>query len=138
MANGNVLKRLELLTIYVLPAIWLVILMVVFNATSPLKSGPLSVLLVFVLIYLLVSSTLYMVVFSIMGILKLLSLARPMPKRLVYYLVSVIALGPVFILALNTLGQLDPKDVILVLVLLSLGCFYVVRRSSKPAAQNSG
>jgi hypothetical protein len=134
MPSGNFLKRLELAAIYALPVLWLIALMVLFNATSPLKSGPLSVLLAFVLIYLSVSSTLYMAVFSIMGILKLLSLAKPMPKRLVYYLVSVIALGPVFILALNTLGQLDPKDIILVVVLLSLGCFYVVRRSAKPTA----
>lgn len=134
MINTNVLKRLELIAVYLLPIMWLMALMVVFNATSPLKSGPLSVLLVFVIIYLLVSSTLYMAVFSIVGILRLLQLAKPMPKRLVYYLVSVIALGPVFILALNTLGQLDPKDIILVLILLALGCFYVVRRSAKPSA----
>jgi hypothetical protein len=134
MPNGNFLKRFEILAIYALPVLWLISLMVLFNATSPLKSGPLSVLFAFVLIYLLVSSTLYMAVFSIMSILRLLSLAKPMSKRLVYYLVSVIALGPVFILALNTLGQLDPKDIVLVVVLLSLGCFYVVRRSAKPAA----
>ncbi len=134
MTNGNLLRRLELVATYLLPVVWLMVLMVVFNATSPLKSGPLSVLLVFILLYLLVSSTLYMAVFSIMGILKMLSLAKPMPKRLVYYLVSVVALGPVFILALNTLGQLDPKDIVLVVVLLALGCFYVLRRSSKPTA----
>ena len=134
MPSGNFLKRLELMATFALPVLWLLTLMALFNATSPLKSGPLSVLLAFVLIYLLVSSTLYMAVFSIMGILKLLSLTKPMPKRLVYYLVSVIALGPVFILALNTLGRLDPKDIILVIILLALGCFYVVRRSAKPTA----
>jgi hypothetical protein len=131
MIAKSSLRHLELLAIYGLPVVWAFCLMTLFNATSPLQNGPFSVLIAFVLMYLLISSALYMLLVSIMGVLKRLSLTGPINKRLTYYLTSVIALGPVFLLALNTLNQIELKDIALVVVLISLGCFYVIRRSPK-------
>lgn len=48
-----------------------------------------------------------------------------------YYVVSIVGLAPVLFVALNTLGQLDILEIVLILLLVGLGCFYVVRRSSK-------
>lgn len=126
-------KRVRLLALLGQPFIWAISLFIFMNVTSPLQSGPLSVLGAFVLIYLFVLSSLYaaaMVGYKIAG---LIGWRKPLGRRRLYYLVSVVALGPVFILALNTLGQLEIKEVILVTLLLAMGCFYVLRRSRKEA-----
>ncbi len=123
--------HIRLASIYGLPFLWGLGILFFLNITNPLQSGPLSVLAAFVLIYLFVTSVLYAMVFSVIKILRLLNIARSANMKTAYYLTSVIGLGPVFLLALNTLNQLDPKDIVLVVILIGLGCFYVIRRSSK-------
>jgi hypothetical protein len=125
------LRHARLAAIYGLPFVWGVGLFLFLNVTNPLQNGPLSVLTAFILIYLFVTSSLYAAVFSVIKVLLILKIKIRINMKTTYYLTSVIALAPVFLLALNTLNQLDAKDVILVLVLISLGCFYVLRRSSK-------
>jgi hypothetical protein len=125
--------RAKTLATYSLPFVWAICLFVFLNVTSPLRNGPLSVLVTFVLIYLLITSTLFCVTLVILKVARFLGWHKTLPSKTVYYLVSVIALGPVFVLALNTLGQLEIKDVILVILLLIVGCFYVLRRSRKEA-----
>jgi predicted membrane protein len=88
-------------------------------------------LLVFVLAYLVITSSFYALALLIVRLVRFLGWKRVLPAKTLYYLVSVIALGPVFVLALNTLSQLEIKDVILVMILLLVGCFYVLRRSRK-------
>lgn len=124
-------QHIKLLATYGLPFIWGAALFIFLNVTSPLQSGPLSVLATFVLIYLFVTSTLYAISILSLKITNFLGWKRILPAKTVYYLVSVIGLGPVFILALNTLGQLEIKDIILVVLLLVVGCFYVLRRGRK-------
>jgi hypothetical protein len=124
-------RQLKLIAIFGSPFLWVVLLLVMLNATNPIESGPLSVLGVFILLYLAVSSFLYAVAFLVMKILQSLGWRPFITSRTLYYLVSVLGLGPVFLQALNTLGQLEVKDIILVTILLSLGCFYVLRRSPK-------
>lgn len=126
------MTHIRLLAIYGLPLVWGIILLLFVNITNPLDSGPLSVLVVFILIYLFISSLLYAAVFNVVRVLKLMKVSNKLPSmRIIYYLTSVVALGPVFLLALNTINQLDPKDVALVIILVGLGCFYVVRRATK-------
>jgi hypothetical protein len=103
------------------------------NITSPLQNGPLSVLAVFTLLYLFLVSALYAIAIATFKVVELLGGPHYLNRKQLYYLASVIALGPVFILALNTLGQLEIKEGVLVIVLLVLGCFYVLRRSRKEA-----
>jgi hypothetical protein len=125
------LRHVKTFATYGLPLVWGAVLFVFLNITSPLQNGPLSVLVAFVLVYLFVTSGLYATARLAIKIGKFLGWNRNLSPKTVYYLVSVIALGPVFILALNTLGQLEPKDVILVILLLIVGCFYVLRRGRK-------
>lgn len=125
------MRHIKTLAVYGLPFLWGAGLFVFLNVTSPLQNGPLSVLVAFVLIYLLMTSTLYAVTTVAIKIANFLGWKKMLPAKTVYYLVSVIGLGPVFVLALNTLGQLEIKDVILVVLLLVIGCFYVLRRSRK-------
>jgi hypothetical protein len=127
----SVSNHVRTVATYGLPLVWGIALFVFVNVTSPLRSGPLSVLVAFILIYLFVTSTFYGVTMLVLKVAHFLGWKKRLPSRTVYYLVSVIALGPVFILALNTLGRLEAKDVILVILLLIVGCFYVLRRSKK-------
>ncbi len=123
--------RAKPLLIVGLPFLWAVCLFVFMNITSPLQSGPLSVLAVFSLFYLFLASTLYAVIRAGFKLAWLLGWHKPVHNKRLYYLVSVISFGPVFILALNTLGRLEIKEIILVTLLLIIGCFYVFRRSRK-------
>src|SRR5689334_13638872 len=128
MGETLFMRHVKLITTYALPIIWGLGLFIFLNVTSPLQSGPLSVLAAFVLIYLLVTSIMYVVCTLFLKVTAFLGWKKVVPPKTVYYLVSVIGLGPVFILALNTLGQLEIKDIILVVLLLVVGCFYVLRR----------
>ena len=123
--------RIRLISTVSLPFIWGVCLFIFMNATSPLQSGPLSVLAFFTLSYLFVTSALYAAVLSTYKVASAFGMKRPLRRKMIYYLVSVIALGPVFMLALNTLGQLDIKEILLVMILVFLGCFYVARRGRR-------
>lgn len=123
--------RMRTALIIGLPLAWALCLFLFMNVTSPLQSGPLSVLTVFVLVYLLITSALYAGVIISHMLAGFLGWRRPLHRKKLYYLISVIGLAPVFFLALNTLGQLELKEVMLVILLLTMGCFYVMRRSRK-------
>ena len=125
--------RVKFLAIAGLPFLWAICLVIFMNITSPLQNGPLSVLAVFSLAYLFIASTLYAVAIIAFKIAHLLGWRRSLHRKQLYYLASVISLGPVLLLALNTLGQLEIKEVILITLLLTIGCFYVLRRSRKEA-----
>lgn len=52
-----------------------------------------------------------------------------MGVRKAYYIASVLAFGPVLLLAMQSVGQLQPRDVILAASFLVIAIFYVVKRS---------
>lgn len=124
--------KAKVVSIIILPILWSLCLFIFTNITSPLQNGPMSVLAVFTLIYLIIESTLYLVVLMLYKILQIFGRRLPpLERKQTYYFVSVIALAPVFILALNTLGKLDVKEVLLVVLLVAVGCFYVLRMGRK-------
>ena len=122
------LHRARLLLTFGQPFFWAVVLLFIFQFTNPLQNGPLSVLTVFILIYLLCASLLYLTAFIVIKTLSLVGVHTVLGLKTTYYLVSVLGLAPVFLIALNTLGHLEIKDVILVALLVGVGCFYVLRR----------
>lgn len=125
--------RIRPLVIIGLPFAWAMGLVLFMNVTSPLQSGPLSVLAVFVLLYLTIASTLYAISIIVLKIASLFGRETTISRRQLYYLMSVVGLGPVFILALNTLGHLEVKEVVLVTLLVIMSCFYVLRRGRREA-----
>lgn len=117
--------------VYLAPFICLLALGVVLNTTSPLESGALSILFVLVLLYLLILSVLS-ALFNLFGaVWRMVKPHKPLRMRRGYYILSVISLAPVLFIALNTLGQLGAPEMILIIVLISLGCFYIIRRTAK-------
>lgn len=113
---------------YLLPILSFVGLTVLLNRTNPLDVGPAGILLVFGLVYVFISSSLYLLLTLVMMLIAYFVTIRPTSRRKLYYLASIIAFAPVFLLALNSIGQLELKDFVLVFCLVGLACFYVVKR----------
>lgn len=113
---------------YLLPILSFVGLTVLLNRTNPLDVGPAGILLVFGLVYVFISSSLYLLLTLVMMLIAYFVTIRPTSRRKLYYLASIIAFAPVFLLALNSIGQLELKDFVLVFCLVGLACFYVIKR----------
>ena len=113
---------------YVLPILGFVGLVVLLNRTNPLDVGPAGILLVFGLAYVFISSSLYLLLTLVLMLLAYFVAIRPASRKKLYYLSSIIAFAPVFLLALNSIGQLELKDFALVLCLVGFACFYVAKR----------
>ncbi|MGH7196179.1 MAG: hypothetical protein ACREGJ_00225 [Candidatus Saccharimonadales bacterium] len=122
-------QRLRVPALYLLPLFLFLIIMLVLNLTSPLQAGPAGILLVFGLFYLFACSLFYIATHIVFKVWRLVKGVSPALERRTYYLVSVIALGPIFLIALNTLGELNIREVILVSLLVAIGCFYVLKRT---------
>lgn len=125
----KLIQQLKLYLPYSLPLVSFVGLVVLLNRTNPLDVGPAGILLVFGLAYVFISSTLYLVLGLVIMLLAYVVDITATSRRKLYYLSSIIALAPVFLLALNSIGQLEIKDFALVLCFIGFACFYVVKRA---------
>lgn len=122
---------------YVLPFVAILGLFLVFSLTNPLDAGPGGMLLVFFLVYILFASVFFIFLNGGIGLIgRLLNKYRKVNLkewqigvRKSYYIASVLAFGPVLLLAMQSVGQLQLRDVILALVFLAIAIFYVVKRS---------
>jgi len=120
--------------------LWLfLILLGVMNGVDPVSAGPLGILAVFVLIYLIIASLLFTILhwgvrFVSAQIVKrnkrVTVRSYRVGVRKAYYTASAVAFGPVLLLALNSVRQLKPTDVLLVGVFLALAIFYISKRES--------
>lgn len=123
--------RLKNYIIYGSPVLAVVCLLVVLHSISPLDFGPAGILLVFILIYFVTVSVVFAIFHALVTILLRLRHSKPLQSRklrLAYYVITIVSLAPIFLLALNSIGQLELKDFILVALLLGVACFYVLRR----------
>lgn len=127
----HISKSLKIAALYASPLLTVVVLMAMLNITDPLQGGPLSILVVFILLYLFILSVLCALLHIITLAFRLISPKLQLPLRRGYYLLSVATIAPVLLIALNTLGQLDILEGALIFVFVSLGCFYILRRTAK-------
>ena len=119
-----------------MPFICLVGLFILFNVSNPVDIGPAGILSVFILIYLFFASCFFVLLHFGVGILsRLVAKRRTIDHRhwqigvhRAYYIASALAFAPVVLLAMNSVGQLQTRDVILVFVLEVLAIFYIVKR----------
>lgn len=128
MVITQTMRSFRLYATFGLPIVVAAVLLLVLNTASPLSVGPLGILMVFGLIYALVLSALYAVLTLVIGIAGRFTNVRSVSKKKLYYMATIVGMGPIFILALNSIGQLDMKDFVLVVVLIVIACFYVTRR----------
>ncbi len=115
----------------VLPFVSLLLLFVVINVTDPTKNVA-SILLVFLLLYAFFASVFYIVLHELLHKFQFgKNQIRPgrMPHQRAYYIASALAFVPVILLAMQSLQQVKPFDIILVSVLTTLVIFYIVKRT---------
>jgi len=123
--------------IYILPVLAIIFLLLILNSTNPLDGGPVVILLVFILLYIVCAGLFFVLLNSGLRMASKLWARRKsinarewrIGVRRAYYIASVLAFGPVLLLAMQSVGQLQFRDVLLVFVLLSLAIFYVIKRS---------
>ncbi|MCA9336909.1 hypothetical protein KC955_03540 [Candidatus Saccharibacteria bacterium] len=106
-----------------------VLLSALLQSTSPSTIHPLGILLVFVLFYLLALGVL---TFFMYGIARALNAFRRKKQEIrlqqLYYYASVLALAPVMIVGMRSIGHSGLQDVALVILFEIIVCFYVMKR----------
>ena len=111
-----------------------VLLSALMQATTPSSIHPLGILVVFVLIYLLALGVLTFFVFwGSRLMIKVYKRAKAgtgavLTLRRAYLYGSVLALAPVMIIGIASIGRLDFYQILLVLLFEGAACFYVARR----------
>jgi len=112
-------------------------LLLFLNLTNPSSVGPLGILLVFVLIYaatflalLLVVRLLAVIICAIRPVRETAvgqEKSRILQKRITFG-VAALSFVPIFLISLNSIGQLKFVDVILIVAIEAVAMFYISRR----------
>ena len=113
----------------------LVIAGLTLTMTRPGEVGPFGVLALFILLYIVAGSVIYVSLTVVIGILRrilppgsLRLWLDNLPNTKVYYYTTVLALMPVVLLGMASVGGIGGLDVLLVLLFELLACFYISRR----------
>ena len=113
-----------------------VLLLFLLNNTTPATAGPLGVLAVFLCLYIIILSFISFILYYsqhlIRWVAKFFYLKKPIKQlswQRSYYHSSVVALGPIILLGLGTVGKIEFYEIVLVLIFIILGCFYIAKRS---------
>ena len=109
-----------------------VLLSALMQSTSPSTIHPVGILLVFVLLYLLALGVLTFFIFGLGRVIASTAMHKNTSQIIsfqhAYYYASVLALGPVMILGMRSIGRADVYDVLLVLLFEIIACFYITKR----------
>ena len=118
----------------VIAAVTLVFLL---NQTTPNQAGPLGVLIIFFLMYVVALAS---VTFAIHGGSRLIarfsaSMTVKRPFRAIslkqsYYFASIIALAPVMLIGMQSVSGINIYDILLVGFFVAIGVIYISRRMS--------
>ena len=112
-------------------------LFVTINTTVPASAGAIGVLAVFVLTYLFLLS---LCSFMIYGISKGVSFfvrsfsdghpQQTMSLHRAYYFSTIVALAPVIVMSMQSVGEVGVYELGLIGLLVGLGCLYVTKRTA--------
>ena len=113
-----------------------VMLGVLLTTTTPVTAGPFGILVIFILIYVM---TLAVVTYILRAItlmysrIRTLTVSRkpvlPLTLKRSYYFASVIALAPVILLGMQSVGEVGLYDLVLVVLFIGIATAYVAKRS---------
>jgi hypothetical protein len=120
-------KHVVKVAVAIVPIVCTLAIFLLLSFTNPSAAGPPGILAFFLLLYLLVATLAYLVV-KVVSYLSASILKKSVTNRQSIYISFVVALGPVLLIALNTLGNVGLVELSLVCLLVILGCFYVTRR----------
>lgn len=122
---------------YLLPFISALGLFLMLTLTNPLTAGPGGMLVVFFLAYIFSASVLFIILHWGVGfVTRLMSRSKrfnvrewSIGVRKAYYIASVLAFAPVLLLAMQSVGQLQIRDIVLMVAFVSIAIFYVLKRT---------
>lgn len=104
--------------------------------TTPTQAGPLGILVVFLCLYVMVFSAVTFFIFGVQHLIVKLSSPftarkplQPMSLSKAYYLSSVLSLGPVMLLGMQSVGGIGGYELALVALFMVIGCVYIAKRS---------
>lgn len=113
------------------------LLFILLQMTTPATIGPLGILVVFILLYVSVLGVLTFLLFGISKVVNKVSssfIVKPpfslLTLRRSYYFSSVIALAPVILLGMQSVGEVGVYDVLLVILFVAIACMYISKRTS--------
>ena len=113
----------------------LVLLVGLLFFTTPTQVGPLGILLLFALIYLVCLGILTFVTWYLFRVLAALFKKRisskplqPISGKKAYYLATVLAFVPVLIIAVQSFGGISLLQFGLIILLAIIGCFLVLKQ----------
>lgn len=117
-------------------AVAVVLLVLLLELTNPTETGPLGVLAVFVLMYVSVLLALTFLLYGLNRVIRKLSASLTVKKPLQeltllrsYYFASVLALVPVMLIGMQSVGDVGIYEVILVILFALIATFYIHRRT---------
>jgi hypothetical protein len=125
---GKLISFISVVAIVLLVAIW--------QMTTPTTIGPLGILAVFILMYV---SVLGALVFLLVGVNKIIvkmssTIAKtPHPEmdvRKAYYYASVLALMPIMIIGMQSVGEVGFYELLLVALFTIIACIYIAKRTN--------
>jgi len=114
------------------------LLLLIVQTTNPSTAGPLGLLAVFFLIYVIIIGVVTELLWLGSKLFQLVArrfTSKRPPGRIslakAYYLSTVLAFGPVIAIAMQSIGSLGPYEVILIGAFMAIGLLYVSRRSPR-------
>ena len=114
------------------------LLLIILTTTTPAKAGAFGILAVFLLSYITTLFVMTYIVWSVSYLVNRVLIAmhrtsyRPYTLNLKrsYYFSTVLALGPVILVSLRSVGGASGYDLGLVVLFMVLGCLYISRRTT--------
>lgn len=114
-----------------------VALAVILNTTTPASAGAFGILAIFLFAYIFVLSVLTFLIYGISRLVTLIigifAVRRPvaaMSLRRAYYYGTVLAVVPVIIISMQSVGGAGPYELLLIGLFVLIGCVYVTKRTS--------
>jgi hypothetical protein len=129
--------RISLIVIFSALLLSSVALVLVTNLANPLNAGPLGILVVFILIYICTLCMLLLLVRLMEMIYRLLRSSSDTVvkkdnmrrwRRRSTLITVALSFVPIFLISLNSIGQLGFRDVALIIIIETLLIFYITRR----------
>lgn len=112
-----------------------VIMVVILNTTVPTAAGPVGVLAIFILTYIIILGFITFLLYGLSRLVAKVSLPftakRPLERlsfRKSYYFASIAALGPVMLIGMQSVSGIGVYEFFLVCFFVVIGCIYVGRR----------
>lgn len=113
------------------------LLLILLTTTTPDTTGAFGILAVFLLTYIVIATGLSFVIWVLAKLvnklgreLHILRKSYSVTLRKSYYYASVLALGPVIVISLQSVGGVGIYELGLVAFFLLLGCLYVSKRAA--------